>query len=76
MPKQTVIGIRIIWDHDHGTACEGWYCRLRLSDGQERDESLEGGKRCGLRSLLPQAKAEARAWGWAITRGCPVQLVR
>ena len=72
--KTSVTKIEIIWDRDHGIQNEGWYCRISLSDGQERDQSLDGSHRAGLRSLLPQARAEAKAWGLRIPRGVPVEL--
>lgn len=31
----------IIWDRDHGTENEGYYVRLRRSDGQEEDNVLD-----------------------------------
>lgn len=31
--------IEIIWDHDHGTANEGWYLRRVYTD-REEDENL------------------------------------
>lgn len=32
--------IEIIWDHDHGTACEGFYVRRWYADGHDEDENL------------------------------------
>ena len=54
-----VVAIELIWEG-------GWYCRLKCDDGTERDSPLSGSRRAGKQHLLPQARAEARAWGWKI----------
>ena len=39
---QNYSSIQVIWDHDHGTANEGWYLRTRDQEGREEDAVIDG----------------------------------
>ncbi len=65
--EMTVKRIELTWS-------EGWQCRLTLANGRELDQTVGGTRKAGRRTLLPEAKAEARAQGLKLERGCPVYL--
>lgn len=74
--KPTVVKAEAIWDRDHGSANEGWFIRLTLSNGQERDNSFEARRDIGVRRARKEARSEANAWGWKMPSGTPVEVIR
>ncbi len=72
---QTVTGIKAIYDRDHGTTNEGWYIRLTLDDGQERDAPQDWSKRVpSIRRVRAAGKDEGIAWGFKVPRGVRVEI--
>lgn len=53
---------------------KGWMCRLTLANGIQMDQPVGGTRNASRRTLLPEAKHEARALGLKLIRGCPVYL--
>lgn len=51
-----------------------WMCRLTLANGIAIGRLVGGARKAGRRTLLPEAKHEARALGLKLIRGCPVYL--
>jgi len=74
--KQTVFRIEAIWDKDHGTVNEGWYARVHLSDGQERDLPFAGGQSISSVSVTQRARRAAREDGWYEPRYPDVSIKR
>jgi hypothetical protein len=75
MATTTVTKVEAIFDTDHGKACEGWYIRLHLSDGQERDAAQTWNRRTpSIRRVRSAAKDEATMWGFKMPRGIPVEV--
>jgi hypothetical protein len=66
---QTVVKAQVIWDG-------GWYVRLRLNDGQERDNSFTARRDIGLDRARKEARKEARSWGFAMPSSTLVEIVR
>ena len=73
---QTATKIEAIFDQDHGKQNEGWYARVQLSDGQERDIPFDARQSCGDATLTRKARAAAREDGWSVSRTCDVQISR
>jgi hypothetical protein len=72
---QTVTKIEAIYDRDHGRENEGWYIRLHLSDGQERDAPQDWTRRTpSVRRVRAAAREEAMSWGFVVPRGVPVEI--
>lgn len=53
---------------------EGWWCQFTFANGVEMTLLVAGTRKAGRRTLLPEAKHEARALGLKLIRGCPVYL--
>lgn len=72
---QSVTKIEAIFDRDHGRENEGWYIRLTLDDGQERDAPQDWTRRTpSTRRVLAAAREEAMTWGFAVPVGVPVEI--
>jgi hypothetical protein len=72
---QTVTKIEAIFDRDHGRENEGWYIRLSLSDGQERDAPQDWTRRKpSVRRVRAAAREEALSWGLQVPRGVAVEI--
>jgi hypothetical protein len=73
--ETTVTRVEAIFDTEHGKANEGWYIRLHLSDGQERDAAQNWTRRTpSVQRVRKAARAEAAAWGFRMPRGIPVEV--
>ena len=68
----SVTKAEVIWDHSMDN--QGWYVRLYLSNGQQRDNSFTARRDIGIARARKEARKEARAWGWHMPPGTPVLL--
>lgn len=65
--------IEAIYDRNHGKAREGWYIRVYLEDGRERDVPRDGKRRPGARRIRAEAADDGLTMGYTIPADTPVE---